>query len=386
MVEIKNLRKAAERIKKAVKDNEEIVVFSDSDLDGTASFIILEETIKSIGGKISKIYFPDRDNEGYGLNKKALEFFKRFSPALLLLLDCGISNFKEIEDAKKIGIETLIVEHHEILDKIPSAEILINPKQEGDEYPFKFFATCGLCFILAKEILGRNINKNLEKSFLELTALATIADKMPLIEDNKYFTDKGLENLPFSLRPGIRVFLKKYPLGSYSLGEIAQKISSIVQITAIKEQLTESYRLFSSKDEKEAEEILEKLEQEYAERRELIQSSYERMEEEVSFDSGNFIFWGEEGRPFFLTGALASRACSKSKKASFIFAEKDGICRGSARSPREVNSVEALKSCSDFLFSFGGHPPASGFTLKKENLDNFKKCLEKYFDKLNIET
>lgn len=147
-MEIKNLKKVADRIKKAIKNKERIILYGDADLDGSSSVIILQESIKNLGGQVAAVYFPDREIEGYGISKDGLEYLKRFSPALLITLDCGISNIKEVSLAKKMGFSVIIIDHHEILDKIPKAEIVVDPKQKGDR-SFKGFANAGLTFRLS---------------------------------------------------------------------------------------------------------------------------------------------------------------------------------------------------------------------------------------------
>ena len=127
MAEIKNIKKVSERITKAIKDRERIILYGDADMDGIGATIALEEAIKTLGGKITAIYFPDREIEGYGLNEDALNFLKKHAPALLILLDCGISNFNEIKIAKKMGFEVMIVDHHKTLHKLPQASIIVNP-------------------------------------------------------------------------------------------------------------------------------------------------------------------------------------------------------------------------------------------------------------------
>ena len=178
-MEIKNLKKAAERIKKAIKNKENIILYADADLDGTCSLLILEETIKNLGGEVKAIYFPDREEEGYGINEKALDYLKRYSPALFIALDCGISNFKEIEKAKELGFEVIIIDHHKILEKLPKADIIVDPRQKGERYPFKEFATCGIVFRLSALLLGKKLTGLLENNSIELVALATLADLMP---------------------------------------------------------------------------------------------------------------------------------------------------------------------------------------------------------------
>ena len=189
---IKNLKKAANRILKAVKNKENIILYGDNDLDGATSVIVLKEAITTLGAKISAVYFPDREHEGYGITKQALKKLKIFSPGLLIVLDCGISNFKEIKLAKKIGFNVIVVDHHKVLGKVPEADIVVDPKQNSDTYPFKEFAATGIVFKLTELLLKNKMSSNLRKSFMELVALATIADMMPQIDENKTFIEEGL--------------------------------------------------------------------------------------------------------------------------------------------------------------------------------------------------
>lgn len=379
-MEIKNLKKAAQRIQKAIKEKEKIILFSDADLDGTTSLIILEETIKNLGGKISALYFSDRGKEGCGLNEDALKFLKKYSPALLILLDSGIGNFKEVEKAKELGFRVIIIDHHEILEKLPAAEIIVDPKQKGEKYPFRSLAACGLSFKLAKLLLLSRISKNIEGSFLELVALGTIADKMPQIKDNKVFIEAGISHLSFSFRPGLKAFFKFFEKEAYSFSEIVQKIVSALQITDNRNHLTESYLLLSESEEKRAEKILQSLLKKSSQRQKTIKEVTSQIEEEIVLSASPIIFRGGEDIPLSLTGALAGRICSKFKKPTFIFTIKKKLIRGSVRNPEGVNSVEALKHCSSLLETYGGHRQASGFTIKKENLEKFETCLINYFN------
>ena len=177
-MKIKNLTKAANRIKKAILQKERIILYGDADLDGITSVLIAEEAIKSLGGNIVARYFPEREKEGYGVTPKGLEYLKEHAPALLVTFDLGISNFKEIPMAKKLGFSVIVVDHHKVLDKLPKADIIVDPKQPGDKYPFKEFAACGLSLQLAKELLGKKMSDALYQSMVELAAMGTIADMM----------------------------------------------------------------------------------------------------------------------------------------------------------------------------------------------------------------
>ena len=208
-MKIKNIDKASERIKKAVQNNEQIILFADSDLDGAASATILKETIDNLNYSKTRVFFPDRRKEGYGLNKDVLEIITaEFEQGLLITLDCGITNYEEVKTIKEKGFSVIIVDHHkEVGNRLPEADIIVDPKQKEDKSLFKEYANAGVTFKLAEEILGDNMSKMLRESFLELTALATISDMMIEIEDNKEFIIQGLSNIEKSERPAIKAII-----------------------------------------------------------------------------------------------------------------------------------------------------------------------------------
>ena len=203
---IKNLAAAAKRIKTAIGAGENIIVYGDTDLDGVCAAIMIGEMIKNAGGETAAYYFPDREKEGYGITKTALEKLARLAPALLVAVDLGIGNFEEVKLARRAGFSVIIVDHHEILGGVPEADIVIDPKQPGDDYPFKFLAASGLVFKLAEEFFGADFCGNLRQSFAEMAALATIADMMPRQDDNIEIINEGLAALQRSFRPGLRAF------------------------------------------------------------------------------------------------------------------------------------------------------------------------------------
>jgi len=391
-MEIKNLEKVADRIREAIKKNEKIILYGDADLDGVSSVIILKEAIKNLNGKISAVYFPDRENEGYGITKKGLDYLKNFSPALFITMDLGIGNFEEVKIAKKLGFEVIIIDHHEILDKIPSASIVVDPQQEGDKYPFKGLATAGISFRLSQILLGTptrpppsrcarapKLTKNLRKNFLELVALATIADMMPRLEENQLFIDEGLESLGRTFRPGLRAFFSIADFrNQLSLKEISQKIISSLNTSDKIDHLNEIYLLLTEKDERVAKELAKKLLEKGYQRQirireitdEVEEKLFKKMKEKVIFEGGDT--WS-----LILLGAVASRICQRYQKPTFLFKIDKEESQGSVRVPRGLDSVKLMQKCSKFLETYGGHPPASGFRIKNKNLEKFKDCLIK---------
>lgn len=379
---IKNIDETAQRVQRAAANQEKIILFADADLDGVCSLIILEETIKSIGGKVAIVYFPDRDNEGYGLNAIAVDFLKRQSPALLITLDCGIGNFQEVKDANTAGLEVIIIDHHQVLGNLPEgASLIVNPKQPADSYPFKNLANTGIVYYLAKTILAEGLSPSLNQSFLELAALATIADMMEEQADNKMIIDKGLATFLKTARPGLKVLVDLLAIESKSVRAVAQKIVAVLNITELANHLPKSYNLLTAIEEKQGRSLAAVLFQKSQERYLAITNMVSEVDFLVNESEleGVIIFAGNPVWPQVLTGAVASRICNKYQKPTFVFKVGLKVSRGSVRTPKGVDGVEALKSCHEFLSVYGGHAQAAGFTCSNGQTTALKSCLESYF-------
>jgi len=375
MQKIKNLEKAAERIKKAVVDNERIILYGDSDLDGISSVVILEEAIKSLGGKIDCALFPDRERDGYGVNLKALEIVKDKTPALFITLDLGISNIKEVDLANKMGFEVIIIDHHETLVGIPNATIIVDPKQESDDYYFKGLANVGITYNLCLELLGDKISENLKNSFLELTALGTIADMVPQIEQNEKIIEEGLRSLRTTFRPALRAFFDILGIDA----PILKIISSLNAAESVNFK-NESYKLLTSSDLDECKELAQKLINKNRNKQEQIKNIIVEVERRIlQKPDEEIIFEGDPAWTLVLAGAAASILRNKYQKPIFIFKRGDTESCGSVRNPEGTNSVNAMKTCADFLLTYGGHAQASGFRIKNENLEKFRNSLNEFF-------
>jgi single-stranded-DNA-specific exonuclease len=368
-MEIKNLKETAERILGAIKNGERILLYGDADLDGVCSVIILKETIKNLGGEVAFVYFPDRETEGYGISERGLNFLKKFAPALFISLDCGISNFKEIELAKELGFFVVVIDHHEVLDELPKADIIVDPKQKEDPYPFKDLATVGIVFKLSEILLREKMTNALRRNFLELVALATLADMMAQVGENKIFIEEGLTYLKNSWRPAFQIFSK-----FFNLPKEITKIISILNVRDVENNLPAQFRLLTESDFQKAEELIEKLIEKGKERKKGVEMILEEIEERID-EKEKIIFEGDENWNFSLISIVASQLCQKYKKPVFIYKKMGNESQGTVRVPPGIDSVELMKKCKDLLISFGGHPLASGFRIKNENLEKFKKCL-----------
>ena len=374
---IKNLKKAAERILKAVQDSERIILYGDGDLDGVSSVIILKETIKTLGGKISSVYFPDREIEGYGVTKKALDFLKKFSPALLVTLDCGIGNFREIKEAKKLGFSVIVVDHHKVLDRLPEADIIVDPKQKGDKYPFKDLAAVGVAFKLSELLLKEKMTEALRRNFLELVALATIADMMPKVSENKIFIEEGLRYLENSWRPGIKALFEADFLKDYNLHEKVSKVISMLNIRDVENRLPGSFFILTNSSPQELSGLIANLREKQKARKEKIKEILEEMERRISKSQDPIIFEGDSDWDYPLISYIGSIVCRDFKKPTFVFKKLKEESQGTVRVPSGIDSVSLMGKCKDLLITYGGHAKASGFRLKNENLEKFKNCLIK---------
>ncbi len=380
MKQIKNLRKAANRILRAADSDERIILYGDADMDGVTSVIILKEALMSLGKEVAQIYFPDREKEGYGFTEKALACLKKYAPALIIVLDCGISNFEEIKKAKEMGFEIIVVDHHEPLDELPEASIIVDPKQEKDEHPFKYYANVGLAFELAKILLGEKMTSSLERSFLELAAMATIADMVPRDDKNEEIINKGLKTVESSWRPGLQALFDLEPFEDLSLSMKIDKINSITNVRRGKDGMPDSYKILVCPNKKKADGIARRLYKKSLERKEEVANMVEEVEERL-FGKGTdpLVFEGSADWELALMGVAASRLVKKFEKPVFLYQKKNGQIQGSIRAPSGFNVVEAMKKCSSHLLTYGGHPQAAGFRTKEEEAEKFKKCLFDYF-------
>lgn len=382
---IKNIEKAAKRIKESAKNKEKIIVYSDSDLDGIASAVLMEETIHRAGGEVSMVVFPDREKDGYGINVRALEFLKERAPCLFITLDLGIANVKEVDLANEMGFEVVIIDHHQPLQTLPRASIIVNPRQEGDTSGLDYLSNAGLVFKVAEVILEDELAGDLKNNFLELVALATISDMVPQVGDNKGYIEEGLTSLKSTSRLGLKTFVdvigKKEMAGSgYT------KIISCLNAAESNEFKNKSYELLGSTSLNEAQDIREELMAKAQLKQQRIREITEEVERRISEKQDEtVIFEGDPAWKLTLAGPVASNIAVKYGKPTFIYKRGDTVTVGSVRSLKEgCNSVTAMESCKDCLIAYGGHPKASGFRIKTENLEKFKASLEEYFRNLQI--
>ncbi len=382
-MKIKNLTKAANRIKKAIAQNERIILYGDADLDGVTAVLIADEAIKSLGGRVVAYYFPEREKEGYGVTRKALERLKQHAPGLLITFDLGISNFEEIPLAKELGFSVIVVDHHKSLGKLPKADIIVDPKQPGDKYPFKEFAACGLSLELAKALLGRKMSDTLYQSMVELAAVGTIADMMVREQDNVQIIQEGLDALPYSWRPGIRAFLESDIFGDdASLEQKVQQMIAILNVRDTKNRRPGAFRLLSCPSLPKAKRMIDDFVEKHKLRREQVDSATDEIRMRIFHKKSDpLVFEGDAAIEYMLLGALASIISQETQKPAFIYTKNKTTLLGSVRAPSGYDTVEAMQACREFLDTYGGHPQASGFQTTADKEEDLRACLTQYFTK-----
>jgi len=387
---LKGVQQAIDRIYLAAENNEKVTIFADYDADGICGGVILSEIFKTLGID-PLVYIPDRNKEGYGLNFEAIKAIAKKGVSLILTIDCGVTDFEEVKLANKLGIDVIIVDHHEVPPKLPPALTIIDPRQKGDKYPFKDLAATGVAFKLLQAFFRtKNISFQKEKWFLDLVAIATVTDSMVLLGENRTLVKYGLIVLSQTKRVGLKELMKtakikpvfnpqtlETNLNTYTLGFIlGPRINAASRI----DHGSTAYKLLTAITEEEAREVSLKLEQRNEER----QRTTERILKEARNRVLNYspkeriIVEGDETWVAGIVGLVAQKLSDEFYLPSCIFQKFKDISIGSVRAIPGFNAVEALSSCRKFLLEFGGHRGAAGFRILNKNIEKFRKAIGQY--------
>ena len=382
----KDMQKAVDRIKKAIKKKEKICIYGDYDTDGTTSISLLSEAFKFLG--VEPIYYiPNRFKDGYGVNKAAIRSIKEKGTKILITVDCGITSVNEVKLANELGIDVIITDHH--LPKegnFPPAYALITPRLDENEYPYMDLAGVGLAFKLASALIP---DKEYLTSLLDLATLGTIVDVAPLTGENRTITKLGLDLLndpDIQKRPGIKALcsvagysanrlLNGYSF-SFGLGPRINAAGRMGSADKIVDLLT-------TKDYDEALAIAMELDQLNQDRKDLEAKIKEDAvsvirSQKLQNHEGIVIAndWGEKAKG--VIGIVAARIMEEFYKPTILLTTNGDELSGSGRCIEGLNLANALTSCSKHLIRYGGHAVAAGLSMKKENLDAFRKDFCKY--------
>lgn len=376
---MRDMDKAVERIMRAIKESQKIMVHGDYDVDGVTSLSLLYRNLTNIGLQVVP-YIPDRFTEGYGLSSQGIEKAKEEGISLIITVDCGITALKEIEMAREYGIDVIVTDHHEPHETLPEATAIINPKV--DDYPFKDLAGVGVAFKLL-EALYRKLSLNLNHLYwdLDLVALGTVADIVPLVKENRVFVYFGLKILEKSKKAGIKSLKSITGLnGKMEPWHISFILAPRLNAAGRLNHAIEAFKLLSTKDGIEALQIARELDRTNKERQGIerkILSEAEKMVRRMDLDKDWVIVLGSEDWHEGVIGIVASKLVEQYNRPTILLSFAGDIGKGSGRSIHNFNLFNALLDLEKYLISFGGHKMAAGLRLEKENLRDFRHALNR---------
>ena len=387
--DILDMEKAAERIAQAVMNHESICIYGDYDVDGVTATALMYIFLMQCGANVS-YYIPNRLEEGYGLNKDAITEIHQRDTNLIITVDCGISAIDEVLLAKELGMDIIITDHHQPSKELPvAADAIINPMREHDLYPNKTLAGVGVAFkvVMALRFTLRKYNffqqdaPNI-RNLLDIVTLGTIADVMPLIDENRIFVRHGLELMNGdSVRIGIdelkKVIDSLSTVKKMKTSNIGYQIAPRINAMGRMASSDKSLKLLVTQNRLEARQLAVELDNENKYRqmieRDILQQTFDIIEKNrYAEDEGGIVVASEDWHPGVI-GIVASRVVDKYFRPTIILTDDNGVYKGSARSIPSFHLYDGLSSLSDMLISFGGHKYAAGVKIAKENLDEFRK-------------
>ncbi len=376
----KDMEKSVEKILRNVEEKKKILIFGDYDVDGTTGTALIYKILKKIGGDVL-YYIPHRLKEGYGFSMNGVEFAKNNGVSLIITVDCGIKAVDTVRMANKYNIDVIITDHHEPGDIIPDAFGIINPKCEGN-YPFKYLSGAGVAFKLCQGIISeiKELNKFLLWQ-LDLVAVGTIADVVPLIGENRILAKYGLIILNKLKKPGFKLLKEvanlKRDIKSDDISFIiGPRMNAMGRIA----HANETVKLLLTDDFDEARNIAKKMDFLNRERqtgeKDIIYES-ERMIERMDLDEyWSIVLWNENWHEGII-GIAASKIAEKYSRPTILFSVREDFAKGSGRSIKDVHLLENLEKCKEFLIEYGGHSDAAGMLMLKENLPAFREKFNK---------
>jgi single-stranded-DNA-specific exonuclease len=373
-----DIEPAVGRIWKAITDHEKIMVFGHDDVDGATSTTIMMETLKRLGAS-AEDYIPNRATEGYGFRREVLETFDKRGVKLIVSVDSETSDFPGVGMAREMGIDVVITDHHEIHDGLPRALAVVNPKRGDCQYPFRNLAGVGVAFQVARALSG---DSDFEfRQFLDLAALGTIADRVPLVNDNRIFSRLGYEMLKGSSRVGIAA-LRRLMTGE----DWHQELIGALKFGISQNGKYSSARLLLTDEPEEAEGIAAKLLEQSRRQRQETQSACERVlarvQEKKLFES-TVIVIVDQDPPLRVLGACASTIRRHYSQAAVVIGFKGEQVVGEGRAPLGFDIFAAFKYCQDLFIQYGGHRGAGGFSMDPKNINEFRLRINQYAQEIS---
>ncbi len=371
---LKDMDRAVERIKKALKDDERVLIFGDYDVDGVSASAILIKYFASQNFFVD-YYLPNRYIDGYGLTCEVLDKVKeKYNPSLIITVDCGISCYKEVEYAKTLGIDIVVTDHHDIPEILPDT-ITVNAKLPNQKYPFSQLCGTGVAFKLVQALSGLEE----AKKYLGICAVATIADIVPLQDENRAIVTLGLKDLENNLPLGLKMLIKDNKL-SYNLmaSDIAFRLSPKINAAGRMGDPTVALRLYIKEDKKVLAKTIETLNEQNLTRQALCNKVYEdaiKMIDKINISKYKAIVLYSKNWDSGILGIVSAKIAGEFNKPTILFSEVGDELKGSARSINDINICETIAGIKEVVEAFGGHKMAAGLTIKTKHFGSFIKSL-----------
>jgi single-stranded-DNA-specific exonuclease len=370
--------KAVSLIKQAAKNKDKVMVFGDYDVDGLTALALLKDTLRKIGVDAAH-YLPHRIKEGYGLSKNILNVARQQNIKLLITVDCGISNHKEIEELKRHNIDVIITDHHEPQGlKLPPASSIINPKVKESNYKFRDLAGVGVAYKLAQALSNSALLED-----LDLVSLGTIADVVPLTGENRIIAKEGLLRLSKTRRPGLRALIENAGIENKKITStfIGFILGPRINASGRMDSAEISLKLLMSDSQDEAERLAKIVEAHNRQRQKIenkiLDEAEDLINKEINFKDHRVIVLAKEDWHQGVLGIVASKLADRFYRPTIVISLSEGLCKGSARSIKNFHLFDALLECKEFLSSFGGHAHAAGLVINKEKIKDFKSTINR---------
>jgi single-stranded-DNA-specific exonuclease len=373
-----DMEKAVDRILVAIEENEKICIYGDYDVDGITSTALCVNILRKLEADVM-YYIPIRADEGYGLNHDAIEYIAEQGVNLIITVDCGIRSIDVVETVKESGMNIIITDHHECGEILPDAYAVINPHRPDCSYPFKELAGVGVAFKLMQAVTESIGYRELLYDVLDIAAIGTIADVVPLLDENRIIVKNGLEKLMNTDNVGLKALidicdLKDKQISSYNIAFIiAPRINAAGRLA----DAGRCVELLITEDKALAYEIGRELDAENKERQrieaEILEQAIAKVNAEKDFETSSVIVLDEINWHPGVIGIVASRIVEQFSKPSILIGLDNEIGKGSGRSMSGFNLYEAMNKCSELFVSFGGHEMAAGLTIKTDNIKAFKE-------------
>ena len=380
---LKDMDKAAARITRAVDNMEKIAVYGDYDADGVTSTAMLYSYLETRGADVI-FYIPQREGEGYGMNMGAVEYLKEQGVSLIVTVDNGISSVQEVARANELGIDVVVTDHHRPQEILPDAVAVVDAYRPDDTSPYKHFSGVGIAFKLLMALEdGAGDVEDLLEAYSDLAAIGTIGDIVPLTGENRTLIRAGLERLSQSDRPGVQALLENAGIAGKALTSTNVAFTLVPRINATGRMGApeRAVRLLISGYEEEAEVLSEEICADNEERRrveaEIAEAAFADIEAKGYMKDRVVVVDGENWHHGVI-GIVASRVTERCGKPCMIISRSETEAKGSGRSIEGFSLFEAICACGDLLIKFGGHPMAAGITLKPENIEAFRKRINRY--------